>query len=534
MDYLSMTAAPDANSNLTQPHDATPVDGMRELSQDEQLAVKPSHAHDSAIETPRANSPLPRELRDHIYSYLLDAKHTRIKRARIGDRAYKFHTSILGVNREVHDEAEEYLYKHNVFVVISHQFSDAAIRASASGALWVGQLQEPGFVHRSLDLYFSEVPHVVSQQSEIPKSHWLVLSQDLDFYRRTALLPLTSLSTQAPKLVLQTSDLVSDTFLDEEGRQLDIHYMRIELCSHRYAKATRGLQRSLLAPLRPLGRPGLLVSICGDVSDSSSARDLEISIGSSLVCASAVAWHIIGALDGIRAAADTSAQAGELSIAADMYEKATIAMRDYWSTSASWLPAIQPVLLNLLANTELTKAYLYWKAREAVMFVRTVSELLEMAGFFKSVAYQEDILQSPGMFHLTLLAVVVSPSAALRPPFPSITIERCIACLSAPYSTYRSHDAAILKQCVDQSKKFAPEDLPAASCSFFAKESLNIPFSGERVQKPDHIIGLLDVLQLRRIDTEKREQVNKLQAERGWTITRFEDYDEADSLSEVA
>lgn len=135
-----MTAAPDANSNLTQPHDATPVDGMRELSQDEQLAVKPSHAHDSAIETPRANFPLPRELRDHIYSYLLDAKHTRIKRARIGDRAYTFHTSILGVNREVHDEAEEYLYKHNVFVVISHQFSDAAIRASASGALWVGQL----------------------------------------------------------------------------------------------------------------------------------------------------------------------------------------------------------------------------------------------------------------------------------------------------------------------------------------------------------------------------------------------------------
>jgi hypothetical protein len=91
-----------------------------------------------------------------------------------------------------------------------------------------------------------------------------------------------------------------------------------------------------------------------------------------------------------------------------------------------------------------------------------------------------------------------------------------------------------LKKCADQSKKFAPEDLPAASCSFFAKESLNIPFSGKRVQKPDHIVGLLDVLQLRRIDTEKREQINKLQAERGWAITRFEDYDEADSLSEVA
>lgn len=73
------------------------------------------------------------------------------------------------------------------------------------------------------------------------------------------LLPLTSLSAQAPKLVLETSDLVFDTFLDEQGRQLNVHYMRIELYSHRYAKATCGLQSYLLAPLRPLGRPRLLV-----------------------------------------------------------------------------------------------------------------------------------------------------------------------------------------------------------------------------------------------------------------------------------
>ena len=61
-----------------------------------------------------------------------------------------------------------------------------------------------------------------------------------------------------------------------------------------------------------------------------------------------------------------------------------------------------------------------------------------------------------------------------------------------------------------------------------------IPCPTERVKKPDHIIGLLDVLQLRRIDKQKRDHINKLQAERGWNITRFEDYDEADSLSEVA
>lgn len=528
-----MTAAPDANSNLTRPHDAAPVDGMGESSKDDQHATTPSHAHNSAIQIPRANFPLPHELRDHIYSYLLDAKHTRIKRAHIGDRAYKFHTNILGVNRQIHDEAEEYLYKHNVFVVISHQFSDAETRASPACALWVAQLQGPGFVHRSLELYISEVPHVNSQQSEIARTHWLFLSQDLEFYRHIVLLPLASLLEQAPKLVLEKSDLVFDTFLDEEGRQLNTHYMRIELRSHRYSNATCGLQRSLLALLRPLGCPGLLVSICGDISDSSSVRVLENSIGSSLVCDSAVIWRMIGSLDAARAAADNVAQAGQLSLAARMYELATKAMRAYCKTSASRTPAVWPVLLELLADTELTKAYLYWKVHDAAMFVRTVSSLVEMAVFFKEGARQEDILQSPRMFHLTLLAVVVSPSASLRPPLPPITIARCVACLSATHTEHGSHDTAILKRCADQSKNFAPEDLPAASCSYSAMECA-IPCHTERVQKPDHIIGLLDVLQLRRIDKQKREHINKLQAERGWTITRFEDYDEVDSLSEVA
>lgn len=36
---------------------------------------------------------------------MLDARHTRIKRARVGDPAYKFHTKVLGVNRQIHDEA---------------------------------------------------------------------------------------------------------------------------------------------------------------------------------------------------------------------------------------------------------------------------------------------------------------------------------------------------------------------------------------------------------------------------------------------
>jgi hypothetical protein len=85
-----------------------------------------------SADMPRPNFPLPRELRDKIYGYLLDSKYTRIKRtydaaqykttrdsSLTGPRAYQFHTNILAVNQEIHNESKELLYKRNMFVVIS-------------------------------------------------------------------------------------------------------------------------------------------------------------------------------------------------------------------------------------------------------------------------------------------------------------------------------------------------------------------------------------------------------------------------------
>lgn len=74
------------------------------------------------------NLPIPRELRDQIYGYLLDSAYTRVTRYPDGfddtkdsftSQSYKFHTQILAVNRAIHDEAEEYLYKNNIFIVAS-------------------------------------------------------------------------------------------------------------------------------------------------------------------------------------------------------------------------------------------------------------------------------------------------------------------------------------------------------------------------------------------------------------------------------
>jgi len=54
---------------------------------------------------------------------------------RTGPQAYHFHTNILGVNRAIHDEAEELLYKRNMFVVFSYEWF--GLGHENGGLLWL-------------------------------------------------------------------------------------------------------------------------------------------------------------------------------------------------------------------------------------------------------------------------------------------------------------------------------------------------------------------------------------------------------------
>jgi hypothetical protein len=497
-------------SRHTQKHDAVLVDGIAELSKDQQ-------------QTTRANFPLPRELRDHIYSYLLDAKHTKVKRARVRDRAYKFHTNILGVNRQIHDEAEEYLYKHNTFVVVSHHFSDVDISATGSFAPFVAKLPNDEFAHRSLEVRLSEVAHANSQQSEVPGLHWLFLSDDLDSYSLVVSMPLINRLQQAPILVLYGAGLYLDRLAEDNGQQNYPDHLELKFYTNRYSQTSQGLQASLLAPFFSLKRPGLLVTLSGDVLDHASARDFESSMDLHAAFFSAINWQVLKAVDGIRALANASAQAGEFTIAAHMYETVTRALEGVLCNPVWRAADIAPAVLTSLLNTLLTKSSLYMKAKDQAKFVQTVASIVKLVG--KAPERKADRgPMSSCIFHLHVLAVALAPWEESLPPLPQITIAECIARLSVYTSPYQPHDIAILKNCAEQNKILEPSDLPAASCSFFATTSPLCGF-GKPTALPDHIIGFVDVLELRKIDRRQREQINELQAERGWSITRFEDYD---------
>lgn len=118
-----------SDRNTTSPNYSPLTGNMAE----EQVTAALSAASSSG--SPLTIFPLPRELRDKIYGYLLDGDYTLIKRtfkeedrksaARLnhtGPRAYHFHTNIMAVNRTIHEETEELLYKRNAFIVTSFQW----------------------------------------------------------------------------------------------------------------------------------------------------------------------------------------------------------------------------------------------------------------------------------------------------------------------------------------------------------------------------------------------------------------------------
>ena len=398
---------------------------------------------------------------------------------------------------------------------------DPEIVACASLAPSVAQLHNAEFVHRSLEVHLSEVPRMNHQQSEVPRSHWLFLSIDLDLYSLAMSLPLVYRVEHAPMLVLDGDGLYLDRLIDTDGRKNNSDRMKIKFCSHRYSRPSRKLQASLLAPFCTMKRPGLLVILSGDVLDQASARDLEISMRLNVACFSAMNWHILEALGRLKAAADTLARAGELTIAEYMYKSVKEAL-ERARHSPLWLgPEITTFVLELLFDTLLTTSSLYMKAKDQTEFARTIASILELTGV---TADEDSNPVTSRIFHLHMLAVAVAPSEETLPPFPEITVAECIARLSTYESDHQFHDLAILKSSANHSKIFhQPEDLPTPSCSFFAVSGRVCPF-GERITLPDHIVDFLDVLQLRTIGKEQRTRINKLQTERGWGVTRFEDH----------
>lgn len=516
-------AAPQAtNNHFAEAHEAATAE------QRATGATALSHVHGLHSMRPRDNFPLPRELRDQIYGYLLDSKYTRVKRDNVGDRAYKYHLSVLGVNREIHDEAAEYLYnyKNNAFMVVRHP---PAHWDSALMPPWIPLVAELGnrpMRYHSLEVTF--VPNSHSPHSVTRMGAWLLLANDIDMYfseiTRYIHRKMAHCEAQTPMLVLCQNGSLIDRHVDKDGSVLLPHFLGVEFGSHRFHKATTEFQSSIISRLRSVSTPGLVVEVCGSMiktpslGESSSSPDS--SPISSLVCSPALVWRMFLDFDSLKTLTDTLAQNGEIQLALDTLEDISCTMLIRFGCRMQGLPQdMRGPFLQLSVDTALTLAYLRLTVEDSF----GSSGKLETLDLLDNTnRNQVPRLEASYSFHVRLLLPVTSQSYLGYPP--GMTIANCIAELTLPGSnSHQLHDAAILDKLPDHNKLFIPQDLPAASCSVFTlpPNCINL----RKVSLGDNIVGYLDTNMLRETSNEMREKINKLQVERGWQVTRFEDYD---------
>ncbi|KAK3715082.1 hypothetical protein LTR37_007292 [Vermiconidia calcicola] len=154
------------------------------------------------IGPPMANFPLPRELRDQIYGYLLHHEHVLDKpydtrsedqRSKYSEsfgrdassaNTYRFHPSILAVNREMHEEAKQVLLS-NHFIVVSHIWPEMAEYKHWLGVTIVTENQAhiAKFRHHVVRFPAQARPGSLGHEKQCVQSFLMVASNIAEFCR---------------------------------------------------------------------------------------------------------------------------------------------------------------------------------------------------------------------------------------------------------------------------------------------------------------------------------------------------------------
>jgi hypothetical protein len=286
------------------------------------------------------NFPIPRELRDMIYGYLLDGNYTRVQRKldqvpqnhnHAGPNAYHLHTNILAVNQEIHDEAEELLYKANTFVVVSYQRTPLVSKMERGDLLWVPIVSKK-FVN-GMKLHWLRIhadPGVTSLQiarstgTEAPTESYIILAGDIKAFAvsmhiaeentiGTGVL-VVSLPIYARPLVQLQSRVV-------DGATYESTRLKCQLRDTRYRAMNRDLQHDLLAPLASIIGMSKKVSFTGTICDPQQTAHLKNLMGPSLVCQDALWWSTYKDCVLAKEVADVAAEYDELELTVHLYSE---------------------------------------------------------------------------------------------------------------------------------------------------------------------------------------------------------------------
>lgn len=287
-----------------------------------------------------SNLPVPRELRDMIYTYLLNSDYTRVPRKydevseqqnlehnQPGPKAYHFHTNILAVNHEIHTEAEELLYKENTFVVVSYKWP--SLGKVRGGLLWVPIVSKQNASKmklHSLRIHVDPGPIALRDaprkpNTGVPVEFYIVLAGDVKAFCATMQVPDFSHSGAAilVSTVPGPVPALSIAGLNDADQFYEPTSMMCQLRDTKYGSMTRTLQDYLLSPLASVISMSQKVSFIGDICNQEQVEYLKRVMGPSLVCQNAILWFIYEECELAKEVTDETLEHDDLGFTIHLY-----------------------------------------------------------------------------------------------------------------------------------------------------------------------------------------------------------------------
>ncbi|KAK5136672.1 hypothetical protein LTR08_002325 [Meristemomyces frigidus] len=255
---------------------------------------------------PRINFPLPRELRDEIYGYLLSSEYAK------DGMTYNFHTSIMAVNHALHDETEEYLYKNNVFVVFSCNwehfvptgFSCLPLVATKN----VGRME-----HHSSHFHLGIEKKT---EKETPVRSILILAQHVEGICHQLHIQLFTLENQRVCIISLPG---KQLHLEHSGNSKVTTSALIELRTTKHRNMTVACQQALVLPLHSFISEISEISFRGAIADASTVEAAKSLMKPALICMEAKLWSLYSIVLAEKAICDALVTEKFYDAAADGY-----------------------------------------------------------------------------------------------------------------------------------------------------------------------------------------------------------------------
>jgi len=232
---------------------------------------------------------------------------------RSGSQAYQFHTNILGVNHTIRKEAEELLYKRNIFVVLSYEYFRLGIEHG--GLFWlpiVSKNHGPKMKKHSVRIRVS--PGSAGHRGAGFKGNTsmqsvIFLARDLDVF---CLIMATAGAscTQTNLTVLLSKNGAGGAMLGfpeaSNIPNLAAPQFECELRNTEYRQFDGATQRQMLAPMARILAPSQRVSFRGVVCDFQEVDRMKEVMSPTLNCLPASKWALFEALSLAKDVADAA------------------------------------------------------------------------------------------------------------------------------------------------------------------------------------------------------------------------------------